>query len=237
VLWLSASPSLGGFNRPLLRQLARQVTVRKWQYQQTADEASSVMSAVHSLTDYLNTQEQPVHLVGHGISGVVALTYARCYPERVRSLTLLAVAARPAMTWQAHYYVQRQLLPCSRYRVLAQMAQSLFGPMPYETTKHLVQALDRDLVLAPSLHSLFKLPDLPQGGVAMPLLICHSKTDSVVDPPAASAWLACCKPYDHLWECPAGRHFFHYFYPELVSTTLLTFWDSLTSPAPILLTA
>jgi pimeloyl-ACP methyl ester carboxylesterase len=185
VLWLSVSPSLRCFNQPLLQYLSGQITVREWEYLQTVDEGSSIMQAVTLLNGYLSDQVQPVHLVGHGMSGVIGLIYARHYPERVKSLTLLAVAAQPAATWQAHYYVQRQLLPCSREIVLAQMTRSLWGdPLPY-SVKKLVQALDRDLTYTPCSHSLFKLPDLPLGGVAMPLFVGNSKTDSVVDPRAS----------------------------------------------------
>ncbi|MGV0023436.1 alpha/beta fold hydrolase [Phormidesmis priestleyi] len=229
VLWLSASPSLKRLNQPLLRHLSEQVTVLQWEYYQTLDEGSCLPNAVALLHEYLKVHNRPIHLAGHGISGVIGLLYARLYPERVKSLCLLSIAAQPAITWHSHYYTQLHLLPCSRQQILAQMALSLFGKrLPYPI-KESLEALDRDLDLAPCPHSLFKLNELPKGGVAMPLLVCRSQTDSIIDPMGQSNWLPWMKLEDRLWECPEGRHFFHYFYPELVSSRLLEFWRSVNS--------
>jgi pimeloyl-ACP methyl ester carboxylesterase len=108
----------------------------------------------------LQDAEQPYHLVGHGMSGIVALLFARQYPEKVRSLTLLAIAAQPAINWHSHYYIQRQLMPCTQVQLLAQIAQSLFGtPLP-ESVMPLVSALAKDLELAPSPHSLYQVATL-----------------------------------------------------------------------------
>ncbi|MBW4690601.1 MAG: alpha/beta hydrolase [Lyngbya sp. HA4199-MV5] len=227
VLWLNASPSLKHFDRPLLQALALHLTVAQWEYKQSPDEASSLDTAVVLLHDYLKRLPHPIHLAGHGISGVLGLMYARRYPERVRSLTLLAVAAQPAITWQTHYYVQRQLIACSRQQLLACTARSLFGrQMPY-AVKPLVASLRRDLEEAPSPHSLFKLETLPKGGVTMPLLICGSKNDPVVHPPALQEWLSYFKADDTLWQCPDGHHFFHYFQAQSVAEQLLRFWRCL----------
>jgi pimeloyl-ACP methyl ester carboxylesterase len=226
VLWLNGSPSLQCFDRPLLSALAAQATVMQWQYCQGPDEASSLPNAVALLHEYLQQTDHPLHLMGHGISGVIGLMYARCHPEKVRSLTLLGVAEQPAMTWQTHYYVQRHLMSCSRYQVLAFMVRSLFGSNPPYDVKNLIRALDRDLAEAPCLHSLFRVVDLPKGGILAPLMVCGSQTDSVVHPPALLEWRNWTKPGDRLWECPTGRHFFHYFHPQQVADQVLQFWQS-----------
>jgi pimeloyl-ACP methyl ester carboxylesterase len=164
VLWLNASPSLAWLDRPLLHYLSKQVNIAQWEYYQGQDEGSSLYKAVCLLDKYLKTCDYPIHLMGHGISGVVGLLYARCFPENVRSLTLLGVAAQPAITWQSHYYVQRHLVQCSRQQILASMVQSLFGShLPY-STKNVIGTLKRDLEEALSLHSLFNLVELPEGG-------------------------------------------------------------------------
>ena len=113
----------------------------------TLDEASSLEQAVTLLDDYLRECDQPIHLAGHGISGVVGLICARLNPEKVRSLVLLSVAPQPAITWHTHYYVQRQLMPCSRQQILAQIARSLFGRELPMAAKELIKMLDRDLEL------------------------------------------------------------------------------------------
>ncbi|MBW4578000.1 MAG: alpha/beta hydrolase [Tildeniella nuda ZEHNDER 1965/U140] len=227
VLWLNASPSLKHFDQPLLRSLSQHHTVAQWAYRQSLDEASSLDHAVSLLHDYLQCQPRPVHLAGHGISGVVGLIYARRFPEQVRSLTLLAVGAQPAITWQAHYYVQRQLITCSRQQLLACTTKSLLGQQFSYPTKALVTSLARDLEEAPSPHSLFSLATLPKGGVTMPLLVCGSKTDPVVHPPVLQEWLAYFKSDDTLWQCPDGRHFFHSFQPQLVGEQMIRFWRCL----------
>lgn len=225
VVWLTASPSLKYFDRPLLKYLSRHLNIAQWEYIQSLDESSCINRAADLLNSYLQHRDSPIHLIGHGISGVVALTFARRYPSLVQSLTLLAVSAKPAMTWHSNYYMQRQILPLSREQVLAQSAQSLFGKHPPCPMKKLVNALDRDLKESPHLDSLFKPVKLPQGGVSMPLMVCGSQTDSVVHPPALQEWKNWLKPEDKLWECPDGYHFFHYFYPEEVGEQILSFWQ------------
>ncbi|MDZ7967804.1 MAG: alpha/beta fold hydrolase [Nostoc sp. DedSLP03] len=224
VLWLSASPALQRFDKPLLEYLSSYINVAHWEYQQTKDEASSIDQAVDLLYEFLECRG-PVHLVGHAMGGAIALTFARRFPQKVRSLTLLAVAAQPANNWQAHYYFQRQLFSISRELILASSVRSLFGNQPPHTTKKLVAALDKDLEQSPTSHSLFKLVYLPKGGVSMPMMVCGSKSDPVVNPPALHDWLNWFKPEDKLWECPQGYHFFHYFYPQQVGEQILSFWQ------------
>ncbi|MEH1853164.1 MAG: alpha/beta fold hydrolase [Nostoc sp.] len=225
VLWLSASPALQRFDKPLLEYLSGYTSVAQWEYQQTKDEASSIDQAVELLYDFLEWRDRPVHLAGHAMGGAIALTFARRFPQKVRSLTLLAVAAQPANNWQAQYYFQRQLFSISRELVLASSVRSLFGNQPPHTTKKLVAALDKDLEQSPSSHSLFKLVYLPKGGVSMPMMVCGSKSDPVVNPPALHDWSNWLKPEDKLWECSQGYHFFHYFYPQQVGEQILSFWQ------------
>jgi pimeloyl-ACP methyl ester carboxylesterase len=225
VLWLNVSQSLRRFDQPLLQRLSQDVSIACWEYRQAADEASSIQNAVALLHEYLADCEQPVHLVGHGLSGVIALTYARQFPTQVRSLSLLAVAAQPGVTWQMHYYVQRQLMPCSQVQLLAQIAHALFGCELPHTPKTIVQALMQDLARSPSPHSLYQIHVLPEGGVSMPLMIASSQTDFVVTPPLMRRWIDFFKPGDTFWQCPEGHHFFHYGEAELVACQLLKFWQ------------
>lgn len=228
VVWVSASAGVKVFDRPLVQYLARQMTIAQWQYEQTLDEASSLTIAVELLHQYLETQAHPIHLAGHGISGVVALLYARCYPERVKSLSLLSVAAQPAITWHTHYYIQRKLLSCSREQVLARMVRNLFGQtLPFHIQAYMA-LLDRDLETSPSLHSLYELVQLPKGGASVPLLVCAANDDSVINRRSHAQWSRMLKLDDRLWRCPSGRHFFHYLHPEQVGNELFRFWESVT---------
>ncbi|MGM3305376.1 alpha/beta fold hydrolase [Anabaena sp. WFMT] len=224
VLWLSSSPALGRFDQPLLKYLCKYMKVAQWEYHQGKDEGSSIDEAVDLVYEFLTPCTGSIHLAGHGAGGAIALNFARRYPEKVRSLTLLAVASQPAHTWHTHYYVQRELFTVSREQVLANNVRNLFGKQPAHTTKKLMAALEQDLDQTPLLHSLFKLVDLPKGGVSMPMMVCGSKNDPIAAPPALQDWLKCFKPEDHLWECPQGYHFFHYFYPQDVGEQILSFW-------------
>lgn len=227
-LWLCTNPQLKRFDQRLFKRLNQQADVRCWSYIQTADEPCHIETAVALLHDYVKQQPQPIHLIGHSLSGVVGLLYARHYPDLVKSLTLLSVGAKPVSGWHAHYYALRQLLPCSRAAVLHQMVRLLFGPQsPAKAAgiaKLLAQVLDTEL--AP--HSLGHRSVIPQGGIDPPLLICHGSHDIIMDANAKVLWKQWLKPGDRLWNCPEGRHFFHYEYPDRSSRTILEFWQQTT---------
>jgi surfactin synthase thioesterase subunit len=239
-LCLSASPALQLFDRPLLQHLANHVTIAHWEYHQTLDEPSSLDVALVLLHDYLTQHVgeassqgiRPIHLIGHGISGLLALLYTQRYPERVQSLTLLAVGIYPAVDWQAHYYTQRQQLSCSRQRILIQMVQTLFGNSSKPMTKALVKILEQDLDNSLSPHSLLKVLSLPPIQVSRPLFVCGSVDDVVIDPHQLRSWQSYFgeETIARLWACSGGRHFFHYFYPEQTGDEILQFWQSFSSP-------
>lgn len=225
VLWLNTNPSLLRFHRLLIRYLAKHVVIGQWEYQQTPDEASSLEIALVLLQDYLKKLTHPLHLIGHGTGGLLGLLYARKYPHRVRTLTLLGVGCYPAVDWQAHYYVLRQRLPCSRDRVLTQMVQGLFGDQNLEVAKTLAKMLSQDLLTSPSPHSLYQRIHVEPGGVEMPLLVCGSEDDVIVDPNAIRGWQTWLKPSDRIWLLPQGHHFFHYFHSQAVGQQIIQFWQ------------
>ncbi|MBW4597684.1 MAG: alpha/beta hydrolase [Brasilonema angustatum HA4187-MV1] len=224
VVWISYSHVLQRFDQPLLEYLSQYVNVDQWEYHHHLDEGSSIDEAVDLLDEFLSQSSYPVNLAGHGAGGAIALSFARRYPQKVRSLVLLSVASQPANTWHLHYYLQRKLFTMSRRQVLKNCVCHLFGEQSHNTTRKLMGILYRDLEQSP-LHSLFKLSELPQGGVSMPMMVCGSKNDSIVNSPALKDWLKEFKPGDYLWECPKGHHFFHYFYPQQVGEQMLSFWQ------------
>ncbi|MBP5976909.1 alpha/beta hydrolase [Brasilonema sp. CT11] len=234
IVWISSSHVSQRFDRPLLEYLSQYVNVDQWEYHHHLDKGSSIDEAVNFLDEFLSQSSYPVNLAGHGAGGAIALTFARRYPQKVRcssreprkarSLVLLSVASQPANTWHVYYYLQRKLFTMSRRQVLKNCVRHLFGEQSQNTTKKLMGILYRDLEQSP-LHSLFKLIELPQGGVSMPMMVCGSKNDSIVNSPALKDWLKEFKPGDILWECPKGHHFFHYFYPQQVGEEMLSFWQ------------
>ena len=229
-IWISANPSLKKFDNRLIRCLSKKNIVARWEYHQNQDEPSSLQVALTLFADYLKSLPNTVHLIGHGTGGLLGLLYARKYPQKVKSLTLLGVGDRPAIDWQIHYYAMRALLPCSQEIVLAQMVQRLFGHQNQYYTKGLSTILKQDLTTSPSPHSLFREVKIPAGGVEMPLMVCGSKNDTIVDPNALKRWYGYFKEGDILWEFPQGYHFFHYFYPQEVSRQILRFWDQFSEP-------
>lgn len=224
-IWLDTSPSLQCFAQPLLSSLSHQITIARWQYYQTQDEANSLDVAVKLLYEYLQSCNRPVHLMGHSTGGLLGLLFTRQYPELVKSLTLLAVGVDAAVDWQAHYYMHRPFL--SRDKTLSNFVYNLFGYQNECTIKRLARLLEQDLDCGLSPHSLFKRFSLPPSSVPVPLMVCGSSNDIIVEPDALEGWLPYLKISDRVWECPEGRHFFHFLQTELVVEQILNFWKSL----------
>jgi pimeloyl-ACP methyl ester carboxylesterase len=226
VIWLNTSPSLQYLSKPLLDYLSRELTVQQWKYSQNEDEASSILLAVELLDKHLQSCNQPVHLIGHSTSGLLGLVYARRYPEKVKSLTLLAVGVDAAVDWQAHYYSHLPFL--SRKKTLSAMVDNLFGYQNQCTVKRLTRILERDLNCSLSPHSLFQRVSVTPKKVPVPLMVCGSLDDIIVELDDLEGWRPWLNPSDRLWLCPEGRHFFHFFQFQLVAEQLLKFWKSQT---------
>lgn len=228
VIWINANPSFRVFENHLINHLSTQRAIAIWEYIQEPDEPSSLDIALTLLHDYFKTQPKPLHLLGHGTGGLVGLLYARRYPERVKSLTLLGVGASPAIDWQVHYYTMLRLLPCRRERVLAKMVHNLFGYQEISQTKSLIKILEKDLLTSPSPHSLYREVNISPESVNVPLLVCGSKDDFIVDRNTLYRWASWLKNGDRIWECPQGYHFFHYFHPQEVGQQVLKFWSAVS---------
>ncbi|ACK71284.1 conserved hypothetical protein [Gloeothece citriformis PCC 7424] len=226
LLWLNLSPSLECFNRPLLNYLSQTLKIGIWEYIQTPDEPTSLDVPLVLLHDYLKNQDRPVDLIGHSLSGFLGLLYAQRYPERVKSLTLLAVAPRSALDWQAHYYALFETIPCSRQTILTQMVYNLFGYQCKKKIPSFIEILEQDLLSSPSTYSLFCQSNLTFQSVSVPLFVCGSRDDMVVDPYQFKGWQTFLNRGDRLWQCPKGRHFFHYYYPQDVGEQILQFLGS-----------
>ncbi len=227
LLWVSAGPSLKYFDFPLLKILNKNYTVARWEYEQNSDEASSLAEAINLLVDYLKQSDRPIHLAGHGISGVVAMYAAERVPEFVKTLTLLGVGPQPELIWHARYYLQRLTTPCSQLRVLAQFAQELFGPSSH-SIKTLVNLLQNDLTSSPSPHSLFKIASLNSVMLQVPLLLFGGEFDFVVSPQTMQGWRTLMKSGDRIVSVPDGRHFFHYHFPDQVAIEMTQFLSQKT---------
>ena len=209
-----------------MQYLSQTRVLAEWEYSQTADEPSSLDIAVNLLDEYLCTLNQPVHLIGHSTGGTVGLLYSRRHPERVKTLSLLGVGCHPAIDWQAHYYVQRQLLPCSREMLLGQMVRSIVGSCSWEDTKLGIKILEADLLRSPSPHSLYHRDHISPAGVAVPLFVCGSRGDTIVDRRQLQGWIPWLKRGEIAsGEHPGNTHVFHYFDPNSVGDHIRSFWQ------------
>jgi pimeloyl-ACP methyl ester carboxylesterase len=231
IVWLNCSPALRRFDQPLLKYLAQERALVQWDYCQTIDEPNSLEVGLALLHHYLQSHTEPVHLVGHSTSGLLGLLYARQYPERVQSLTLLSVGFYPALDWQAHYYSQINLLRCSRYFLLSHIAHNLIDCHSLSQTQAMVKILEEDLLTSLSPHTLYQQLVILPKSVPVPLLVAAGEEDMVI---AVSnlfeGWQQWCKSGDRLWLCPQGKYFFHYENPERVATQIQAFWRSLAQP-------
>ena len=237
-VWINANPSFKHFEGRIIRYVSRQRAIAYWQYSQELDEASSMDTALVLLHDYLKGRTEPVNLIGHGIGGLLGLLYARKYPHRVKSLTLLGVNSHPVIDWQAYYYQMRKLLPCSQEMLLARMVRMMFGYQSRENVIELIKILKKDLVTAPTNHSLYRLDRVASGGVPMPMAIFGSENDGIIDRPALDGWRDYLKEDDLLWTDVSGHHFFHYFFAERTGEKIIEFWQrvearSLVSPTKL----
>jgi hypothetical protein len=97
-----------------------------------------------------------------------------------------------------------------------------------------VEMLSKDLDFSLSPHSLFRQTKVLPSEVPVPLFVCGSRDDRIVDMSALQSWLLWFKQGDRLWECPQGNHFFHYFFPKDVSDQIIQFWEALSYPSATL---
>lgn len=227
VVWLNTSPSLHCFAQPLLAHLSHQVTIAQWNYQQNQDEGCSFDNAIFQLHQYLESLEQPVHLIGHSTAGLLGLLYARRYPTNVKSLILLAVGNDAAVDWQAHYYAHRPFI--NRQKILTAMVYNLFGYQNQQSLQGLMSLLEKDLECSLSPHSLFQKLSVPPSNVPVPLMIYGSQDDIVVEFDALQGWQPWLKAGDCLFACAEGRHFFHFFQAPQVGEQIFNFWNALYS--------
>ncbi len=225
-IWINVNPSLKRFDSRIVRCLSQKLPIAYWEYSQTSDEGCCFDIGLQLLHEYLQSISEPVNLIGHSTGGLLGLLYARKYPQKVKSLTLLGVGFHPAIDWQMHYYALRKMLSCSQEIVLAKMVQKLFGNRDLSYTKSLTNILLQDLNSSLSPHSLYRQIDIAPSKVSMPLMVCGSDNDEIVDRHNLNGWLSHFKEEDILWSCPQGKHFFHYFFPDLVSRQIVKFWKA-----------
>lgn len=229
VVAICTSQPLRRFDLPLLRSLSRQYAIAQWEHCQNADQPVDLNLAIAGLHEFMQTCQDKVHLVGHGIAGLIGWLYAKQYPERVRSLTMLSTGVDLASSWHSHYYEQRQLLSCSREVMLMRTAFYLFGYRDKEMLCWLAELLKQDLDNSLVPHSLFAPVRIAPTTISVPMLVCGAADDYVAGGTSSyQKWKQHLKDSDRLWLSNHGKHFFHYSQCQTVSTQMRSFWNSLT---------
>lgn len=232
VVAICTSQSLRRFDLPLLRSLSRQYAIAQWEYCQNPDEPIDLNAAIVALHEYLQTIDGAVHLLGHGISGLVGWLYARQYPEYVQSLTLLSVGVNLSSSWHSHYYEQRQLIGCTQDMMLMRTAFYLFGYRDKEVLYWLADLLKQDLDNSLVPHSLYApATHIPPMKISVPMLVCGAMDDYVASGGGENSyqkWHPYLKESDRLWLSNQGKHFFHYLQVQPVSNQIRSFWNSVS---------
>lgn len=223
VLWLNTNTYLKRFNLPIIKYLSRQVSIGQWEYEQSQDEGVSLQGAIALLDDYLTMTNKPVHLIGHSTGGLLGLLYARQYPEKIRSLTLLGVGANPSTDWVEYYYNLRKNFPCSRETILTRLSHHLFHYQNHYYQQTFVNILDKALLYSLSPHSLYKNEQIPLGGIEKPLMVCGSFEDVIIPCQDIEKWHPYLKSKDTLYVSNHHSHFFHYLSPQCVGQQILRF--------------
>lgn len=226
VVIISTSPTNDRLDVSLARHLGKHYSVAQWIYRQgEMDRATTTTEVLYNLENYL-APLPPVHLIGHSLNGMLAFLYAQKFPDRVLSLTLLAVGRNMAMNWMAQYYFNLHFLPICRDCLLQQMAIHLFGKRTPSELCFYVNLLEQDLVFGFYPHSPLQIVFQKSEPTAVPLLVCGSEDDFVCDPDSLATWQPLLKEKDRFYLFPQGRHFFHHFQVEAVSSVIQEFWQA-----------
>ena len=130
----------------------------------------------------IENSSNPVHLVGHGISGTIAYLFAQKYPNNISSVSVLSVDTRSTNQWTSHYQSMRSQLPCSRFHILSHLSR-LMVDMKTEKVVNimarlLAKCLDNDLVYGSIVNNQ---PITNLNKVEVPILVINGEKDFVVD--------------------------------------------------------
>ena len=91
ILWIDLQPSLYCLFKRTAQSLGQHFEVKRWSFEHDLDESCDV-EVVHSLMRHtIENSSNPVHLVGHGISGTIAYLFAQKYPNNISSVSVLSV--------------------------------------------------------------------------------------------------------------------------------------------------
>ena len=209
ILWIDLQPSLYCLFKRTAQSLGQHFEVKRWSFEHDLDESCDV-DIVHSLLrQTIDNSSNPVHLVGHGISGTIAYLYAQKFPKNITSVSVLSVDTHSTNQWTSHYQSMRSQLPCSRFHILSHLSSLLVNSNSEQVgkivTRLLATCLDNDFVYG----SIIKSQSIENINKAkVPILVINGEKDFVVDEQSYDRWKNILKPGDCYQKIVNGRHFF-----------------------------
>jgi pimeloyl-ACP methyl ester carboxylesterase len=231
ILWIDLQPTLHCLNKRVAQLLSRSFAVQRWSFQHDLDESCTVATVHDLLRQTLESSSEPMHLIGHGISGTVSCLFAEKYPRLVKSLTMLSVDTLSANHWSSHYLEMRSQLPCSRESILTHLSSLLFpstNPRASEVFPSLLaKCLDSEFIQGSIVHHE-STKDLSAPKV--PTLVLNGEDDFVVDIHSRDRWSQSLKSGDRYLCMKKGRHFFHFEQAKQVSDLIASFIQMVPEP-------
>ena len=209
ILWIDLQPSLYCLFKRTAQTLGQNFEVKRWSFEHDLDESCDV-EVVHSLMrQTIENSSNPVHLVGHGVSGTIAYLYAQKYPNHISSVSVLSVDTCSTNQWTSHYQSMRSQLPCSRFHILAHLSRLLVDSQSEQVgqvmIKLLAKCLDNDFVYGSIVKSQ-SITNIKKAEV--PVLVINGEKDFVVDEQSHDRWKNNLKSGDCYQKIADGRHFF-----------------------------
>ena len=224
IFWVDLQPTLYCLNTRVAQLLSRKFIVQRWSFQHDLDESCSIDTIHHLLNQTLQTCPQPIHLIGHGISGTVSCLFANKYPHLVKSVTMLSVDTLSANHWSSHYLTMRSQLPCAREKILTHLSSLLFPQSSSHASavfpRLLAKCLDTEFIQG-SIVSQEPIGDIKVP--AAPVLVLNGEIDFVVDTSSRDRWSRLLKAGDRYQPMKQGRHFFQFNQSENTAKCISSF--------------
>ena len=224
VLWIDLQPTLHCLNKRVAQLLSRSFAVQRWSFQHDLDESCSVATVHDLLRETLLGAAEPMHLVGHGISGTIACLFAEKYPCLVKSLTLLSVDTLSTNHWSSHYLDMRSQLPTSRQAILSHLSSLLFSTNNARAAEILpcllAKCLDTEFIQGSIVN---KQATNNLHAPEVPTFVLNGGSDFVVDANAHDRWSETLKSGDRYVCMSKGRHFFQLDHAQQVADLIISF--------------
>ena len=224
ILWIDLQPTLHCLNKRVTQLLSVSFVVKRWSFQHDPDESCTVDTVLDLLRTSLEETTDPVHLVGHGISGTVACLFAEKYPTLVKSLTMLSVDTHSANHWSSHYLVMRNQFSYSRKFILNRLSSLLF---PHSSVRAkdaypclLAKCLDTEFIQG----SVVNCPNIKDlNAPSIPTLVINGESDFVVGNNSRGRWSETLKSGDRYLCMEKGCHFFQFNQAQQVARAIISF--------------